>query len=117
MYSKLMPIDKEIPSRIVKEIRKILVRSYCDVKEKVSGFPEVCITTFSESIIKDFVQNNTTKIIVNLYSANGTILVYEIKYADKKMGLFLSKVGAPACVAGLEEIIALGAKKVILFGK
>ncbi|MCI8939865.1 MAG: TetR/AcrR family transcriptional regulator [Dorea sp.] len=27
MYSKLMPIDKEIPFRIIKEIRKILVRS------------------------------------------------------------------------------------------
>ena len=30
MYSKLMPIDKEIPSRIIKEIKKILVRSDCD---------------------------------------------------------------------------------------
>ena len=30
MYSKLMPVDKEIPSRIIKEIRKILVRSDCD---------------------------------------------------------------------------------------
>lgn len=30
MYSKLMPIDKEIPSGIIKEIRKILVRSDCD---------------------------------------------------------------------------------------
>lgn len=27
MYSKLMPIDKETPSRIIKEIRKILVKS------------------------------------------------------------------------------------------
>ncbi len=27
MYSKLMPVDREIPSRIIKEIRKILVRS------------------------------------------------------------------------------------------
>ncbi len=27
MYSKLMPVAKEIPSRIIKEIRKILVRS------------------------------------------------------------------------------------------
>ncbi|MCI8453505.1 MAG: TetR/AcrR family transcriptional regulator [Lachnospiraceae bacterium] len=27
MYSKLMPLDKEIPSRIIKEIKKILVRS------------------------------------------------------------------------------------------
>lgn len=30
MYSKLMPVDKEIPFRIIKEIKKILVRSDCD---------------------------------------------------------------------------------------
>lgn len=30
MYSKLMPVDKEIPSRIIKEIKKILVRSDYD---------------------------------------------------------------------------------------
>lgn len=30
MYSKLMPVDKEIPSRIIKEIKKIIVRSDCD---------------------------------------------------------------------------------------
>lgn len=88
----------------------------CDVVEKISDFPEVCITTFSESMINDFVGNNTVKIIANLFSANGTIPVYEIKYANRKMGLFLSRVGAPACAAGLEEIIALGAKKVIQFG-
>lgn len=128
MYSKLMPIDKEIPLRIIKEIRKILVRNDgsgnnkdaflnpCDVTEKVPGFPEVCITTFSEGVIREFVKNNKAEIIANLYSANGTIPVYEIQYADKKMGLFLSRVGAPACAAGLEEIIALGAKKVVQFG-
>lgn len=88
----------------------------CDFIEKISGFPKVCITTFSENIINDFVENNSAEIIANLYSANGIIPVYEIEYADKKMGLFLSRVGAPACAAGLEEIIALGAKKVIQFG-
>ena len=30
MYSKLMPVDKAVPARIIKEIRKILVRSDCD---------------------------------------------------------------------------------------
>lgn len=30
MYSKLMPVDKKIPFRMIKEIRKILVRSDCD---------------------------------------------------------------------------------------
>ena len=32
------------------------------------------------------------------------------------MGLFLSRIGAPACAAGLEEIIAYGAEKIIQFG-
>lgn len=30
MYSKLMPVDKEIPSRIIKEIKQILVGRDCD---------------------------------------------------------------------------------------
>ena len=42
--------------------------------------------------------------------------MYAVKYADMTFGLFLSRVGAPACVAGLEEIIALGAKGIVLFG-
>lgn len=88
----------------------------CDTTEKIAGFPEVCITTFSEGIINDFIGNNAAKIIANLYSANGAIPVYEIEYGGKKMGLFLARIGAPACVAGLEEIIALGAKKIIQFG-
>ena len=88
----------------------------CDTTENMIDFPEVCITTFSESIINDFVENNAAKIIENLYSANGTLPIYEIEYANKKMGLFLSRVGAPACVAGLEEVIAMGAKKLIQFG-
>lgn len=131
MYSRLMPVDREIPSRIMQEIRKLLVRNTCDgglyenkraflnpcdVMEKIPGFPEVCITTFSENIIRDLVEKNTPETIATLYSANGTIPVYEISYGGKKMGLFLSRVGAPACAAGLEEIIALGAEKVIQFG-
>jgi uridine phosphorylase len=87
-----------------------------DTTEKIPDFPKVCITTFSESIIKDFVENNAAKIIANLYSANGILPVYEIEYANQKMGLFLSRVGAPACAAGLEEVIALGAEKLIQFG-
>ncbi|MCI8453506.1 MAG: nucleoside phosphorylase [Lachnospiraceae bacterium] len=87
-----------------------------DVIERISDFPEVCITTFSEIIITDFIKQNAAKIVANLYSANGAVPVYEIEYAGKKLGLFLSRVGAPACAAGLEEIIALGTKKIIQFG-
>ena len=87
-----------------------------DCIKPLTGFPEVCITTFSQNIIAEFVENNDTKIIANLYSANGILPVYEVKYNNISVGVFLSRVGAPACVAGLEEIIALGAKKIIQFG-
>lgn len=56
-----------------------------DSTERIAGFPEVCITTFSENIIKDFTENNESKIIANLYSANGIIPVYEIEYAEERI--------------------------------
>lgn len=87
-----------------------------DFTKRIPDFPEVCVTTYSEQIIHEFVSSNGLKEIAYLYSANGTIPVYEINYAGKKIALFLSRVGAPACVAGLEEIIALGAKKIVQFG-
>ena len=61
-------------------------------------------------------QHNNVKIIGELYSANGTIPIYQIVYKDTPIAFYLSRVGAPACVAGIEEVIALGAKKIVLFG-
>lgn len=87
-----------------------------DCVKPLSDFPEICITTFSQNIITDFVENNDAKIIANLYSSNGIVPVYEITYNHVSVGVFLSRVGASACVVGLEEIIALGAKRIIQFG-
>ena len=57
-----------------------------------------------------------TKKIAELYTANGMIPVYKIRYKGTDIAFYLSRVGAPACVAGFEEIIAMGAKKYVLFG-
>lgn len=87
-----------------------------DIMDEDSSFPDVCVTTFSENIIQKIAEIDGVKRIAYLYSANGTLPVYEIEYAGKRIAFFLSRVGAPACVAGLEEIIALGAKKIVIFG-
>ncbi len=60
--------------------------------------------------------SDQVKEIACLYSANGTLPVYEICYAGKRIAFYLSRAGAPACIAGLEEIIAFGAKKLVVFG-
>ena len=87
-----------------------------DITKKVDNFPEICVSTFSENIIQKFSSLEHTEKIAELYTANGMIPVYKIRYKDTDMAFYLSRVGAPACVAGFEEIIAMGAKKYVLFG-
>ena len=87
-----------------------------DCMKPLPGFPEICITTFSQNIITEFVTAHNAHVIAELCTANGMLPVYEVRYQNLSIGLFLSRVGAPACVAGLEEVIALGAKKIMQFG-
>lgn len=72
--------------------------------------------TFPENIIQKFSSLNTTQKIAELYTANGVIPVYKIRYKDTDIAFYLSRVGALACVVGFEEIVAMGAKKFVLFG-
>ena len=87
-----------------------------DKTKKIGNFPEICVSTFSENIIQKFSSLNNTEKIAELYTANGMIPVYKIRYKDTDIAFYLSRVGAPACVAGFEEVIAMGAKKFVLFG-
>ena len=87
-----------------------------DTTKKVDNFPEICVSTFSENIIKKFSSLRSTEAIAELYTANGRIPVYKIRYKDTDIAFYLSRVGAPACVAGFEEIVAMGARKFVLFG-
>lgn len=87
-----------------------------DTVKAKSDFPEVCITTFSDKMIEKYISVNRAEKIAELYTANGITPVYNINYRGKQIALFLSRVGAPACAAGLEEVIAMGAEKIVLFG-
>ena len=86
-----------------------------DTTKKINNFPEICVSTFSENIIQKFSSLDSTEKIAELYTANGTIPVYKIRYKDTDIAFYLSRVGAPACVAGFEEIIAMGAISLSLF--
>lgn len=87
-----------------------------DTTKKIDNFPEICVSTFSESIIQKFSSLENTEKIAELYTANGIVPVYKIRYKNTDIAFYLSRVGAPACVVGFEEIIAMGAKKFVLFG-
>ena len=88
----------------------------CDTTEKVKDFPAVCVSTFSENIIQKFAALRETEKIAELYTANGSTPVYKIRYGGQEIAFYQSRVGAPACVSGFEEIIAMGAERFVLFG-
>ena len=75
----------------------------------------MCFHIFREYYSK-FSSLSDTKKIGELYTANGVTPVYKIRYKDTDIAFYLSRVGAPACVVGFEEIVAMGAKKFVLFG-
>lgn len=87
-----------------------------DVTKRNADFPERCVSTFSENIINKFASLDGVEVIDYLYTANGRTPVYQFIYRDTPIAFYLSRVGAPACAAGLEEVIAMGAKKILLFG-
>lgn len=87
-----------------------------DTTKRIEGFPEICVSTFSDNIIQKFSSLEHTEKIAELYTANGAIPVYKIRYKNTDIAFYLSRVGAPACVVGFEEIVAMGARKFVLFG-
>ena len=74
-----------------------------DITKKINNFPEICVSTFSEGIIQKFSSLEHTEKIAELYTANGMIPVYKIRYKGTDIAFYLSRVGAPACVAGLDR--------------
>ena len=84
--------------------------------KRIENFPEICVSTFSDNIIQKFSSLDNVEKIAELCSANGTLPVYQINYKNTSIAFYRSMVGAPACAACFEEIVAMGAKKFVLFG-
>ncbi len=84
--------------------------------KRIEGFPEICVSTFSGKIMKKFTESARPVRIAGLYSSNGAIPIYRVEYKGREIALYVSGIGAPACAAGFEEVIAMGARKFVLFG-
>ena len=78
---------------------------------------DVCILTFSHKILKYVLENYKCSKIGDLYSANGANPVYGFEYEDKYFAVYMSYVGAPGCVADMEDTLKLiKTDKYVVFG-
>lgn len=83
------------------------------------GVPVVdaCIITFSYVIEQFVLENYSCKQIGQMYSATGVTPIYQIDYHGKKFAFFKTYIGAPACVATIEDSLAeIKTNKYIVFG-
>lgn len=85
-----------------------------DVVANVDGCPSTIIVCFAHDLIAYAAVKYEGEVIARLSSANGEEPLYKLK--DKDLGLYMAVVGAPSTVAGFEELFAMGAKRILVFG-
>lgn len=88
----------------------------CEVENIIPNFPKVGITCFSKKLMDRYIEIFNGEKIAEVSNANGRVPVYKIKYKGKEFALFMSRVGAPACTVGYEEVLVMGLEKLIMFG-
>jgi len=82
----------------------------------VENFPETVVAVFSHQLFDSVNQFLGGKKIAESHDVDGDWPVYEVIYKGKRFGFYKGRLGAPACVGCFEEVIAMGAKRIILTG-
>lgn len=76
-----------------------------------------CILTFSNEILQYVLEQYDCTKIGDLYSSNGANPVYGFSYNGKEFAVYMSYVGAPGCVADIEDTMTvIKTDKYVVFG-
>ncbi|MDE6281388.1 MAG: nucleoside phosphorylase [Oscillospiraceae bacterium] len=81
----------------------------------VDGFPETIIMTFEEKSLQTLRDICDTQIVATL-RGGWEIPVYKLSWKGRDIGVFQTLIGGAGTAGLLEEVLALGAKKVLLYG-
>lgn len=82
----------------------------------VENFPETVVAVFSHQLFDAVNRFLGGKKIAESHDVDGEWPVYEVTYNGKRFAFYKGRLGAPACVGCFEEVIAMGAKRIILTG-
>ena len=78
---------------------------------------DACILTFSHVILKYVLENFECQKLGDLFSSNGANPVYGFRYEGKFFAIYMTYVGAPACVADIEDtMLIINTDKYVVFG-
>lgn len=78
---------------------------------------DACILTFSHVILNYVLENFQCKKLGDLFSSNGANPVYGFAYEGRYFAIYMTYVGAPACVADIEDtMLIINTDKYVVFG-
>lgn len=86
-----------------------------DMIQPNPAIPETVISVFSEDFVALLAETKSATVVGYLYAGDG-IPIYSFEHNGKTIGFFRSCIGGAATAGLLEEITAMGAKKVLYFG-
>ena len=82
----------------------------------VPDFPETVISIFSHQLFNAVLRFLGGRKIALTQDVDGEWPVYEVVYSGRRFAYYKARLGAPACVGCFEDVIAFGAKRIILLG-
>ena len=86
------------------------------VAPHLDHFPEKVLTCYSKKLLEKALEGRVVETICRLDTEDGGLPVYVFEEDGVRYGAYMSRVGAPACVINLEEVISRGAKTIMMFG-
>ena len=87
-----------------------------EVSNVIPGFPKIAVTCFSSKLFEELLNAYKNEELGRVKNANGDNIIYKLNYKGTDIAFFMSRVGAPGCIADMEEIIVMGAEKFVVFG-
>lgn len=81
-----------------------------------ASFPETVVSVFSHQLFNSMVDLLEGRKIAETHDVDGDWPVYEVPYKGKSFAFYKARLGAPACVSCFEEIISMGARRILLLG-
>ncbi len=86
------------------------------VHKPVVDFPETVVSIFSHQLFGRVVEALGGVQIAETHDVDGVWPIYAVQYGGHRFAMYKARGGAPACAGSFEDIIPMGAKRIILLG-
>ena len=81
----------------------------------LEGFPETIVMTFQDETFRVLEQLCPTEVVAK-HHAGRDIPIYRLNWNGRSIGICQTLLGGPGTAGLLEEALAMGAKKALLYG-